>query len=594
MRHNEEEHIWKYSSIGGMTRIHIDSGADIAHLGELDQTMWTVLSCPVRNLNFNKATLEILDSDKDGRIHASDVIENARWLASILSDPDILLFGKSSVELTAIDSESENGARILEGANEVFDLIGKEDRTIISIADVEQAHSILEKKKKKTLPFGENSDAAVETVTRMNPKIQDYFDRCALEAFVSGSGDTKEVIPEQVASLPLFRVRAEETLPLHDVVNPAWRDDFAKLKSLVLDVVFPSAEGIDKNQWNSVLAKINEYIESNNAFHKEKSEAMTELSKFLILTEHFYRFLGNFLTFSDFYSGNEMISASFIAGKLYIDQRCCNLCIEVNDMAEHNETAALSGMFLLYCDCISRKRGEHKTIVAAMTRGDVDNLRKGKNALFLDVDGNEWDATVTKIVDNPISIKQAFWYPYKKFWNWITEKINTSALDKESSALDILTDKSKTKQAFDIAKFAGIFAALGMAIGYISSALVNLANGIMAKWYNLPLMILSVILIVSGPSMFLAWNKLRKRNLAPLLNANGWAINAAAIINVVFGATLTRMAKYPALELVDPIAAKKIKEIKNKRTFYIAVIIFVIVFSILYFTNKLARIGLPW
>lgn len=593
MKSNEEEHIWKYASIGGMTRIDINSGEDIARLGELEQTKWTVLSCPVKELHFDKATLEILDGDNDGRIHANDVIEKAQWLTSVLSNPDTLIYGKSSVSIEDINPESENGARILAAANEVFDLIKKEDRSSISQEDVDKAVAVMTSKKERVLPYGENSDAAAEIVGKMDAKIKDYFSRCALEAFVTGSGETKEASLEQVASLPLFHVKAEEKLPLHEVVNPAWKEDFAKLKALVLDVEFPNAEDIDKTQWNSVLAKIDEYVKSNDTYHKKESDTITELSKFIILSEHFYHFLRNFLTFSDFYSKKEDW-AIFQAGKLYIDQRCCALCVEVNNMAAHNETASLSGMYLLYCDCTLKNSDKHMAIVAAMTRGDVDNLRIGKNALFYDREGNEWDAIVTKIIDNPISIKQAFWYPYRKFWTWITEKVNKSAEEKEAAAIDTLTDTSKTKQAFDIAKFAGIFAAIGMAIGYISSAIVNLANGIMAKWYNLPLMIIAFVLVVSGPSMLLAWNKLRKRNLAPILNANGWAINAAAIINVTFGATLTEEAKYPGLELVDPIAAKKFKETRSRRYVYIALALLLIAFAVLYFTNRLAPLGLPW
>ena len=52
--------------------------------------------------------------------------------------------------------------------------------------------------------------------------------------------------------------------------------------------------------------------------------------------------------------------------------------------------------------------------------------------------------------------------------------------------------------------------------------------------------------------MLIAFLKLRRRNLAPLLNANGWAVNADAVINVLFGATLTDQAKYPVLKLKDP------------------------------------------
>ena len=55
------------------------------------------------------------------------------------------------------------------------------------------------------------------------------------------------------------------------------------------------------------------------------------------------------------------------------------------------------------------------TIVAAFTAGDSDNLMVGRNGVFYDRKGRDWDATITKIIDNPISIRQAFWSPYKKF-----------------------------------------------------------------------------------------------------------------------------------------------------------------------------------
>ena len=45
--------------------------------------------------------------------------------------------------------------------------------------------------------------------------------------------------------------------------------------------------------------------------------------------------------------------------------------------------------------------------------------------------------------------------------------------------------------------------------------------------------------------MIIAWLKLRKRNLGPILDANGWAVNAKAKLNVPFGASLTGIPKLP-------------------------------------------------
>jgi hypothetical protein len=52
-------------------------------------------------------------------------------------------------------------------------------------------------------------------------------------------------------------------------------------------------------------------------------------------------------------------------------------------------------------------------------------------------------------------------------------------------------------------------------------------------------------LVISAPSMAIAWLKLRKRNLGPILDANGWAVNARAKMNVPFGGALTGVAALP-------------------------------------------------
>ncbi len=73
----------------------------------------------------------------------------------------------------------------------------------------------------------------------------------------------------------------------------------------------------------------------------------------------------------------------------------------------------------------------------------------------------------------------------------------------------------------------------------------------------MPLGVVGVILLISGPSMIIAALKLRQRNLGPILDANGWAVNAKAKINIPFGASLTRLAVLPPgshRDLKDPYA----------------------------------------
>ena len=239
--------------------------------------------------------------------------------------------------------------------------------------------------------------------------------------------------------------------------------------------------------------------------------------------------------------------------------------------------AKLSGMFLIYCKCTS-KDGKTMDIVAVMTDGETADLRPGKNGIFYDSKGEDWDATITNVVDNPVSISQAFWSPYRKFGNFVSGIFNKSAADKESKMtanLQNVAGKVTTapaaaaagtpdaaapakKPGFNIAEFAGIFAALGMALGYIGSFFVNLAKGVASTpWWEVILIVVAIMLLISGPSCFLAWMKLRRRNLGPVLNANGWAINSRVLVDIPFGGLLTSVAKYPKIQLTDSVTGRK-------------------------------------
>jgi hypothetical protein len=121
--------------------------------------------------------------------------------------------------------------------------------------------------------------------------------------------------------------------------------------------------------------------------------------------------------------------------------------------------------------------------------------------------------------------------------------------------------QTSAKEAFDVAKFAGVFAAIGLALGAIGGAVTTVALGFMGlRFWQMPLAIGGALMIVSGPAMLLAFMKLRQRNLGPILDANGWAVNARAKINVPFGGSLTQVAALPegaARTMDDPFVQVK-------------------------------------
>ena len=499
---------WSFANVGGVTRVRIQSAEDLRHLGELDKKMWTVLSCPVNGLEISADSLSLMDIDGDGKLRLKEVVGTAEYLCAALKDPKSLFEQKDAIALDNIAEEAIHTlAKKLAG-----------EKSEIALADVQ---------------------AAIDAVTIEEQPIPE----APLEADVIAA--YKEKSAEYAA---YFEQEKLQKLGLAFIPEDAVKPGMTEKKFLEM--------GAQIAAWEA--AKAAAEGANADALAAAKAEFMP-LRKLLLLHRDFYRLLRNFVTLEDFYDYNKKTIASFEAGTLIIDQRACHLCIYVNDMGKHDAQAPLSGMYLLYCNCENKKTGKTAQIVAAVTQGEVKNLSVGKNAIFYDNNGLDYDATVTKIIDNPISIRQAFWTPYRKFGNWIQEKINKSAAEKDAKAFDDLTAKAdaaaadpaaEKKPAFDIAKFAGIFAAIGMALGMIGTALVAVFSGLASlHWWQLILVFIAILLVISGPSMIMAWLKLRRRNLAPVLNANGWAVNADAIISVPFGKTLTEQVAFPLVKV---------------------------------------------
>ena len=498
---------WSFANVGGVTRVRIQSAEDIRHLGELDKKMWTVLSCPVNGLEISGDSLRLMDTDGDGKLRVKEVIATADYLCAALKEPKSL-FEQSDV--IDIENIADEAVKVI---GERLAVNGK-----VSLAAVQ---------------------AAIDAVTIEEQAIP----AAPLEADVIAAYKEK-----QAEYAAYFEQEKLQKLGLAAIPEDAPKPGMTEKKFLEM--------GKQIADWEAAKAA----AEGANAAALEAAKAeFMPLRKLLLIHRDFYRLLRNFVTLEDFYDRDSETIASFEAGTLIIDQRACKLCMRVNDPAKHDSQAPLSGMYLIYCNCINQKTGKSLQIVAAMTQGEVNNLSIGKNAVFYDNDGLDYDATVTKIIDNPISIRQAFWTPYRKFSKWIEEKINKSAAEKDAKAFGDLTakadaavadPKAEQKPAFDIAKFAGIFAAIGMALGMIGTALVSVGAGLgkLTWWQNI-IVFVCILLVISGPSMIMAYMKLRRRNLAPVLNANGWAINADAIISVPFGRTLTEQVAFPIVKL---------------------------------------------
>lgn len=683
-------HRWRFFRAGGFDQVRLDTGADLAHLAELDQKLWVALSCPTQGVELDAATLALVDSDADGHVRAPELIAAIDWAIARLRSPDVLIRA-GALALADIRDDSDDNQRLLAATRRILASLGKADATHISVDDCTDIGRIF-----GGMPFNgdgvisakglsEDLQAAIATlIDRLGPvadrggepgvnratlerffeegaalqawrqdaraavsglpegasaldafaalqavreKVDDFFQRCHLAAFdpraanlLNGSEDDLKRIGSQllsggagsqdVATLPLAYVRSGASLPLNDRLNPAWTGAMQAFAAQVVQPLLGERSQLSEAEWRALVARFADF-EAWSAARPEtpldqldadalsallagdvharlldlvtQDEAAAEEAALIGDVERLVRYVRdlaklahNFVAFTDFYTRRD--KASFQAGTLYIDGRSSDLCVKVLDAGKHATLATLSGVYLAYCEC--SRPGEKLTIAAAVTAGDADQLMVGRNGVFYDRLGRDWDATVVKIVDHPISIRQAFWTPYKKVSRLIGEQVQKFAASKAQASTDFTAQavaKAGDRVAaapgaapaappappapVDAAKFAGIFAAVGLAIGAIGTALAAVVTGFLGlSAWQMPLALFGLMLLISGPSMAMAFFKLRNRNLGPILDANGWAVNTRARINIPFGAALTQLAKLPEgaeRALTDPYAEKR-------------------------------------
>ncbi|HTB83566.1 MAG TPA: hypothetical protein VK742_07930 [Candidatus Sulfotelmatobacter sp.] len=668
---------WKFFRAGGFDQVKLESGSDLANLDQLDQKLWVALACPTRGLEFDSRTLDLVDTDKDGRVRVPEVIAAAKWATSLLKNPDGLLKGSPALPLAAINDASPEGKQILASAKQILVNLGKKDETEITLDEVsdtakifaatnfngdgiipadaagdEGTKKVIEEimaccgvetdrsgkpgigqakadaffadtqafsdwwkqgeADKNILPLGEATSAASAAVKAVKVKVDDFFARCKLAAFdpravatlnraeseyVALTAKDLTANASEVAGFPLAQIAAGKSLPLAAGVNPAWAAALGALQSAGVKPLLGDKMELTEADWLALQAKlaafeawsagklgasveklgiarvreiltgdakvkISALIAQDKALEPE-ANAIAAVEKLIRFNRDLYTLCVNFVSFKNFYS--RTIPAIFQAGRLYLDQRSCDLCLTVEDAAKHATMAGLAGAYLAYVDCVRKATGEKLNILAIFSQGDDDNLMIGRNGIFYDRKGNDYDATITKIVANPISVRQAFFAPYKKLARFIEEQVAKRAATADAAAtanLQSAATSGPTPAATPNKIDTGTLAAIGLVLTTLMGALGVIFTKIFdihPRW-EIPLLFIGLLFAVSMPSVIMAWLQLRKRNLGPILDANGWAVNAKAKMNVPFGASLTQIATLPPgsqRDMVDPFAEKK-------------------------------------
>src|SRR5919201_1594422 len=396
-------HQFRFYRMGGLDQVALESGDDLAHLHELDQKLWVALSCPVKGLELEERTLELLDLDKDGRVRASEILAALRWCAERLKDLGALIPGSDGLPLDAIDDSKPAGKALLGAVRHILVHRGTPEARTLMVADVADVSRVFEGTRFNgdgVIPPDAAPDPALGQVIEdaiacggggpdRSGKLR--IDRARRRAFFPrppgqpgrGRAGGHPPQPAELQMLPLARVEAGAALPLLERVNPAWSGALATFQKTAVAPLFgaPKTE-LSAIEWEQIqpryaayeawmaakkgaaveklgIARIEAILASDARARIEalidddlavaaESGAVADAVRMAHYKRDMHTLLKNFVNFHDFYDLNA--DSVFQSGTLYLDSRSCNLCVRVDDPASHAILASLSRMYIAYCD----------------------------------------------------------------------------------------------------------------------------------------------------------------------------------------------------------------------------------------------------
>lgn len=467
----------------------------------------------------------------------------------------------------------------------------------------------------KIMPLGALTKKAFSAYTKIHNKIDHFFSLCKVLSYTKRvrkitndiakpAGEkppetiktldinSKEVIENYLKESSLANPNLEQELIFSEIINFYYED---AIKDFIADVIIPlkisPAEKLTFRQWISVKKKFTEHqkwqdgkqgakleqIEisklkkyCNEEFIKKIHALIAEsvdtalvldeirnVEKLILFQVWMLKFLNNFVYFPYLYDPEKR--ALFEMGTLIMDGRRFTLSVKVENHDKHMEFSKQSNMFILYVKILSSNENKYEVAVP-VTSGGKGNLYIGKRGIFQDIDKKDWDAEIIGIVENPISLIEAFSTPFKKLGKLIGSKIEELKSAAETQMGTVVKGaetpavQTTTQQTSNASGMGNLFMGGGIAIAALGSAMAFITKTLSeVAWHTILFTILGAILAVLMPIFISAFIKLKKRDLSSILEASGWAVNVRMNLTFKLGHFFTQRPK-----IKKPISILKI------------------------------------
>lgn len=448
------------------------------------------------------------------------------------------------------------------------------------------------------MPFGPDTPCVYEVYSAHADRVEMFFALCRALRFEPRAAGRLGCQDSELQALdftkpqdlstcleraPLAKPTDDARLPLHEnSVNPLFRAWIGELRAKVLTRVLGKIpEFLEEADWQAVkscLAPYEAYLADKPGGGVEKLpveklcsyrdgsfqetaqrlietdkqvtdvlESTRELERLLLYHQHLLRYANNFVSFSQLYEVDQ--HALFEMGSVVIDGRWFSMALKVDDQAAHEKLAKRSNIFTLYVEVTSREDDRKFIVAVPATAGSRGNLCVGKRGVFFDTQDKEYNARVIKIIENPISIREALAVPFVKLWDFVVGKIESMSGASEKGLqkqADTLMQAPQTGAMKTTAGPAGILVALSFSAAAIGSAFAFITKTFTGMDKDKVLLgFLGAALVVAVPVTLVAVLKLRRQDLSSLLEGCGWAVNARMRFNRAQRRQFTKRVRYP-------------------------------------------------
>lgn len=429
--------------------------------------------------------------------------------------------------------------------------------------------------------------------------VDDYFESCHALVFAGGRESSSQVpkntfdpndsssVEDFFKKAPLAPADPACILHLNERVNPNRAGALTAFFGAFRASVPGDAASISESEWTAFKAAIAPYgdwtgrkntdkldgldlerlraVAASKAFENIRAMINEDtvvsnnvtccdlVRKVIICQTNLREFLNNFINMEALFSPEKR---SFIlAGKLVMNGYNFHMCMIVHDVAAHKKIAATSNVCVMYINATTGTAPAVKsmTLAVAVTAGTMRRLFVGKSGVFYTPDGLIWDAVITDLIQQPVSLKEAILMPFYR----IGDIIQTQA-EKHFAAKTNALEADVTKNVD--AKLAGgdqpkkegglnmpmLIMGGGVGIAALGSSFAFMAKSLqgVSVWRILAVL-LGIFIIICAPFVILSLLKLFRRSLTRFLEANGCALNREMRLTLALGRIFTYIPRIP-------------------------------------------------